>query len=151
MSQLDEAFTNLVLGIFRANGAFVEWGDAFSAPHNLTSARWQMMGALALSDEPLSSPRVAEAMGVSRQGAQKQLNLLLEDGSIERLANPANARSPLYRLTRKGHSRYREIEANWRRHVNDKMKHLNAKELDRAADLVKHITALFAMPSTQDA
>ena len=52
-------------------------------------------------------------MGVTRQGAQKQLNLLLDEGMLEAHPNPAHKRSPLYRLTPKGHAVYAQADALW--------------------------------------
>ena len=108
-----EALTRAVLAVFRANGALLAWGDRFAAAEGLTSARWQMLGALALAGEPLTAPRIAEAMGVTRQGAQKQLDLLVDERLVERLPNPGNARSPLHRLSRKGASTYARIDLRW--------------------------------------
>lgn len=123
----------------------VEWGDRFAAPLELTSARWQMLGALALAKEPLSSPRIAEYMGVTRQGAQKQLNLLLEGGLVERLPNPGNLRSPLYRLSETGKSKYSEVEAYWRAHARSLSTHLTAQELDVAEKVLNRIAALHGL------
>lgn len=91
-----------MLAIFRVNGRLLEKGDQMVAPLNLTSARWQVLGALALSDKSLSAPQVADAMGITRQGAQKQLNKLEVEGFLEQLPNPRHERSPLYALTKKG-------------------------------------------------
>ena len=86
-----DILTDLVLAVFRLNGAMINWGDDFSASAGLSSARWQMLGAIALAERPLSAPQIAERMGVTRQGAQKQLNLLAEAGLIELIANPGLA------------------------------------------------------------
>jgi DNA-binding MarR family transcriptional regulator len=94
-----DLLTQVILAIFRANGRLLSSGDALAAPLGLTSARWQMLGAIALADKPLSAPQIGAAMGISRQGSQKQLNLLLDEGLLEALPNPNNKRSPLYRLT----------------------------------------------------
>lgn len=112
-----QPFTDAVLAVFRANGLLLAWGDRFVAPLGLTSARWQMLGALALAGEPLSAPRIAEEMGVTRQGAQKQLDLLVGDGLVERMDNPSHLRSPLYRLTSKGDGVYAKVERRWREHA----------------------------------
>lgn len=144
MFKVDDQLTALVLAVFRANGTMMEWGDHFVTPFGLTSARWQMLGALALSEEPLSSPRIAESMGVTRQGAQKQLNLLLAEGLIERLPNPSNIRSPLYQLSAVGQSRYREVEANWRIHARSLEQHLDDQELDIAHSVLTRLTSLHA-------
>lgn len=108
-----EAVTALTLAVFRLNGVLLHWGDRLVEPLGLTSARWQVLGAIALADTPLTAPQVGEAMGVSRQGAQKQLNLLLEQGLVEARPNPAHQRSPLYVLTQQGSKLYRQADALW--------------------------------------
>lgn len=107
------AVTQLALSVFRLNGVLLHWGDQLVAPLGLTSARWQMLGAIALAGKPLSAPQLGEAMGVTRQGAQKQLNLLIEQGLVEAHPNPAHRRSPLYALTPQGLALYRKADAIW--------------------------------------
>lgn len=107
------AVTELTLTVFRLNGTLLHWGDQLVAPLGLTSARWQMLGAIALAGTPLTAPQIGAAMGVTRQGAQKQLNLLLEQGLVEARANPAHRRSPLYRLTPRGMALYRKADSLW--------------------------------------
>lgn len=91
-----------MLAVFRVNGRLLEKGDQLVAPLDLTSARWQVLGAIAMAGKPLSAPQVAEAMGITRQGAQKQLNKLGEEGFLEMQQNPRHERSPLFKLTNKG-------------------------------------------------
>ncbi|MDT7838635.1 MarR family winged helix-turn-helix transcriptional regulator [Aquabacterium sp. OR-4] len=105
--------TNLALAVFRLNGVLLNWGDRLVAPLGLTSARWQMLGAVALAGVPLTAPQLSEAMGVTRQGAQKQLNLLLEQGLVDVSPNPGHRRSPLYALTPQGLALYRKADAIW--------------------------------------
>ena len=108
--------TDIMLAVFRVNGRLLEKGDLMVAPLNLTSARWQVLGAVALSDNPLSAPQVAEAMGITRQGAQKQLNKLGEEGFLEQLPNPRHDRSPLYAPTKRGNqtiSSTMSLQQNW--------------------------------------
>ena len=66
--------SELVVQIFRANGALTAWGDRFAAESGLTTARWQVLGAISMAKEPSTSPQIAERMGITRQGVQKQLN-----------------------------------------------------------------------------
>jgi len=108
-----EAFTHLTLTVFRLNGVLLHWGDRLVEPLGLTSARWQMLGAIALADAPLTAPQVGEAMGVTRQGAQKQLNLLFEQGLVDSQPNPAHRRSPLYVLTQRGRELYQQADELW--------------------------------------
>lgn len=109
-----DLLTPLILALFQAHGRVLEWGDRFAAPHGLTSARWQMLGAIALAERPLTTPAIAHAMGVTRQGAQKQINRLLADGLLERLPNPSHQRSPHYALTPAGAARYAALTTQWR-------------------------------------
>ncbi len=128
------AVTQLTLAVFRLNGVLLHWGDQLVAPLGLTSARWQMLGSLALAETPLTAPQIGEGMGVTRQGAQKQLNLLLEQRLVEPRPNPAHRRSPLYALTPQGLAIYRQADAIW-----------SAK----AAELAALIPAVQASAATQ--
>lgn len=112
-----DQLTAATLAVFRLNGAMLHWGDRFAAPHGLTSARWQMLGALALAERPQSAPQIGARMGVTRQAAQRQLDLLEQEGLVEPLANPQHKRSPLYRLTAQGTSAYQALDRQWRQHA----------------------------------
>jgi DNA-binding MarR family transcriptional regulator len=74
--------TEIVLLVFRVNGRLLSAGDRLVGDLGLTSARWQMLGAVALSDSPRTAPQLAARMGMTRQAAQKQLDLLMEDGLV---------------------------------------------------------------------
>ncbi|MFZ7234223.1 MarR family winged helix-turn-helix transcriptional regulator [Avibacterium avium] len=101
----------LAVAIFRVNSSLLAWGDRFGAPWELTSARWQILGALARAmPEQLTAPQIAEAMGISRQGVQKQLNHLLAQGLVQSLDNPAHKRSYLYALTETGKTTFHQID-----------------------------------------
>ena len=117
------AVTQLALTVFRLNGALLHWGDQLVAPLGLTSARWQMLGAIHLAGSPLTAPQIAEAMGVTRQGAQKQLNLLLEQSLVNAHSNPAHRRSVLYGLTAEGLALYQQADAMW----SEKARHLTTR------------------------
>ena len=66
MNDLD-AVTELVLETFRLNGQLLAAGDALVAKVGLTSARWQVLGAIALSAAPLPVAHIARNMGLTRQ------------------------------------------------------------------------------------
>ncbi|MGQ0711048.1 MAG: MarR family winged helix-turn-helix transcriptional regulator [Rhodoferax sp.] len=116
MSPPATALTELMLAVFRCNGRLLEQGDALVAPIGLTSARWQVLGAVALAGQALSAPQVAQAMGMSRQGALKQLGTLLASGHVARQPNPRHSLSPLYALTPLGEQAYQQAmgrHAHW--------------------------------------
>ena len=72
-----------------------------------------MLGAITLANKPITATHVTIPMGVTRQGAQKQLNLLLEQELVESRANPAHRRSPVYELTPLGRQLYLQAETLW--------------------------------------
>ena len=136
-----------VVAVFSANGRMVEWGDAFAAPFGLTSARWQILGGIGWSAQKPTAPQIAERMGVSRQGAQKQLNLLVDDGLIEKLANPAHRRSPFYRLTARGAALLGQVNSAWEAHVQAISPHLPSADLQTTLRVLGVLTALHAPAS----
>ena len=109
--------SELVVQIFRANGALTAWGDRFAAESGLTTARWQVLGAISMAKESSTSPQIAERMGITRQGVQKQLNLLRDEGLVISVENPAHKRSPRYSLTEHGEQKLAEIRKRWRQQV----------------------------------
>lgn len=106
----EKLVTDLMVLVFRLNGRLLEQGDQLVEGLNLTSARWQVLGALSLAGQPLTAPQIADAMGITRQGAQKQLNLLMEEGLLERRPNPSHGRSPFYVLTDAGARAFAEAD-----------------------------------------
>ena len=87
---LSDTLTEIMLEIFRVNARLLEKGNQLVAPLGMTSARWQILGAIAFSKQASSCPQIAVAMGITRQGAQKQLNLAHEDGLVTPQENPRN-------------------------------------------------------------
>lgn len=104
-----QTLTDIMLAIFKINGRLLAGGDKLSAPLGLTSARWQALGAIALANGARTVPQIADEMGMTRQGAQKQVNLLEADGLVAATDNPRHKRSPLYRLTPIGQSIFNSI------------------------------------------
>ena len=75
--------TDVVLQTFRANGLFLAAGDVLAAEHGLTAARWQVLGAVALGERPLTVPQIARRMGLTRQAVQASVNRLLGEALVE--------------------------------------------------------------------
>jgi DNA-binding MarR family transcriptional regulator len=105
-----DALTLLILEVFRVNGGLIAAGDRLVADLGLTSARWQVLGAIALS--PMAEPvaRLARSMGLHRQGVQRIVNELEAEGIVAFDDNPHHRRAKLVRLTRKGEALYREAD-----------------------------------------
>lgn len=127
-----ETLSRITTEIFYTNGLLLAWGDRFAADLGLTSARWQMLGALAQAAEAQTSPQLGERMGMSRQGAQKQLNLLLADGLVAAADNPAHKRSPLYSLTEHGTAVFAQVRQRWMAQAAEWAQDLSVEELAMA-------------------
>jgi DNA-binding MarR family transcriptional regulator len=111
-----EIFTELVLETFRFNGRLLAAGDALTGDLGLSSARWQVFGALGMANRPLTVPHIARIMGVTRQGVQRIADLLADQGVLEFADNPEHQRAKLLRLTALGRSlldRITELQKRW--------------------------------------
>ncbi len=97
-----EALTELVLETFRFNGAVLEAGNRITEPHGLTSARWQVMGAIHLAGQPLTVAQIARRMGLARQGVQRIINDLKRLDMVVLEPNIDHKRAPLISLTKQG-------------------------------------------------
>lgn len=139
-----ERLTELVLTVFQLNGTLIEWGDGFSAPAGLSSARWQMLGAIALAGAPVTAPQIAARMGVTRQGAQKQLNTLMEAQLLQASPNPGHKRSPLYALTDAGKQTYLSVDGRWQRHARKLSATFDAADLETAARVLAALAQAYA-------
>jgi DNA-binding MarR family transcriptional regulator len=97
-----EGVTELILRIFRLNGALLAAGDRLVSELGLTSARWQLLGGIADQKEPQSVAQVARKMGVTRQAVQRVANELEAEGVVAFRANPRHKRAQLIELTPRG-------------------------------------------------
>ena len=103
---MDAVITDLVLETFRLNGRLLASGDALVADLGLTSARWQVIGAMALSPVPLSVAQIARNMGLTRQAVQRLANEMEADGLMRFAPNPHHQRAKLVLLTAAGKSAF---------------------------------------------
>jgi len=94
--------TDLILEIFRANGRLLAAGDELVADLGLTSARWQVLGAVALAPESLPVAQMARDMGLTRQAVQRIANDLEAAGLLRFEENPRHQRAQLVLLTPAG-------------------------------------------------
>ena len=93
-------FTQLVIEIFRVYGTMIAVGDALVRDLDMTSARWQVLGAI--GKEPKTVAAAARHMGLTRQNVQRIANSLVESGIADYVDNPNHRRAKLVALTKKG-------------------------------------------------
>jgi DNA-binding MarR family transcriptional regulator len=117
-----EAATEVILSTFRANGLLLAAGDVLAADEGLTSARWQVLGAVALAERPLTVPQIARRMGLTRQSVHATAKRLAADGLLEFLPNADHRRSQLVRPTDLGEAKYAAVserQAVWANRLAD--------------------------------
>jgi DNA-binding MarR family transcriptional regulator len=111
-----EVATEVILLTFRANGLLLRAGDLLAVEEGLTSARWQVLGAIAQAQQPLTVPQIARRMGLTRQSVHATVHRLMGDGLVQLMPNADHRRSQLVRLTKHGRGRYEamdERQAAW--------------------------------------
>jgi DNA-binding MarR family transcriptional regulator len=101
-----DALTDLILTMFRVNNLTLAWGDRLVAPLGLTSARWQILGAIVAAERPQPVAWLARDLGANRQNVQRIVNDLEKDGLVAFEPNPHHRRAQLVVLTGKGRVTY---------------------------------------------
>ena len=135
----EDAITDLVLETFRLNGRLLAAGDALAADLGLTSARWQVLGAIALSAVPLSVAQIARNMGLTRQAVQRLANEMRADGLVRFAPNPHHQRAKLVLLTAAGKRTFAAVmkrQSTWAAELGGG---LNAKQVEAAAVMLRTI------------
>ncbi len=128
--------TDLILEVFRLNGRLLSAGDRLVEDLGLTSARWQVLGAIALSERPQPVAWLARSMGLTRQGVQRIVNELLKDGLVELAPNPHHRRAHLVVLTPRGESTFEQTERLQAPWANGLAKGLRLEDLETAKRIV---------------
>ena len=136
-----DVVTELILEVFRLNGRLLAAGDVLVADLGLTSARWQVLGAIAISPALEPVARLARRMGLTRQAVQRVVNDLEHLGLVEFRTNPHHQRAQLVGLTAKGRGIYDQAhqrQAPWANHLAEG---LDPGELQAAIRTIRQLTA----------
>jgi len=132
-----EALSNLILTIFKVSGRLNRAGDALSRDLNLTSARWQVLGATATT--PRTVAQIARHYELTRQGVLWVVQAMVKDGLVELIHNPDHRRAKLVRHTAAGRALYDEISRRQRRWVSGLAESFNVPELERGTALLARL------------
>ncbi len=127
-----ELLTDVILTMFRANNATLAWGDRIVAPLGLTSARWQILGAIVQADRAQPVAWLARDLGANRQNVQRIVNDLEKDGMVSFKPNPHHKRAQLVVLTPKGQETYDAAIALYGPRVEALAQDLTVEDLDAA-------------------
>jgi DNA-binding MarR family transcriptional regulator len=139
-SPAGEAATQIILSMFRAKGLLLAAGDRLTADEGLTSARWQVLGAIALADRPLTVPQIARRMGLTRQSVHATVNRLVRDGLAELAPNTDHRRSQLVCLTKGGRVKYSAIDRRQAVWVNRLAGGIGRSDLQTAARVIDELS-----------
>ena len=124
-----DALTDLMLELFRATSLILTSGDRLVAPLGLTSARWQVLGAIVSAERPQPVSWLARDLGANRQNVQRIINDLHKDGIVAFETNPHHRRAQFVVLTDKGKRAFdaaMDLQAPW---VNELADGLLVKDL----------------------
>ncbi|MDB9968968.1 MarR family transcriptional regulator [Gammaproteobacteria bacterium] len=136
-------FLDLVLSLFRLNGLLIAEGDDMTEALGLTSARWKVIGVIALSNSGLTVPGIARVLGQSRQAVQRITDVMATDGLLSYQSNPKHKRSVLVLLTEEGKTAYkdlRDVQDPW---ALDNTEDIPIEELDVGLRLVRRLIQKF--------
>ena len=114
-----EAFTQLILETFRFNGRLLAAGDRLTKELGLSSALWQVLGAI--DEAPLPVAQIARNMGLTRQSVRRTANVLKDKGFVEFQENPNHQRAKLVVLTKQGRKvldQVTKIQIDWSNSVS---------------------------------
>ena len=107
------ALTGLILDIFRLNSRLLMMGDRLVAGLGLTSARWQVLGAIMSAERAEPVAWIARDLGGHRQNVQRIVNDLHKEGLVEFEPNPHHKRAQLVVLTEKGRTTFEKAMELW--------------------------------------
>ena len=133
------AVTELIVRTFRLNGILLDIGESFARPAGLTSARWQVLGAVLRS--PLTVAGIAREMGLTRQSVQRNADLLADTGLAVYLDNPAHRRAKLLAPTEAGRAAIRQIAVKqhvWAQALTDR---IGESQLRQAVETLQAVIA----------
>jgi DNA-binding MarR family transcriptional regulator len=136
-SKAGNAFTELILETFRFNGRLLAAGDRLTRPFKLSSARWQVLGAI--EQQPLPVAQIARNMGLTRQSVQRLADTLEKTGIVEYAPNPDHDRAKLVRLNEKGRRVMDAVARSQVRWANEIASGASRGEIESALALIRKL------------
>ncbi|NEJ72714.1 MarR family transcriptional regulator [Rhizobium phaseoli] len=134
-----EALTDFILTMFRTNNLTLAWGDRLVAPLGLTSARWQILGAIVATERPQPVAWLARDLGASRQNIQRIVKDLVKEGLVVLAANPHHRRAQLVVLTDKGRQTFNAAIRLYNPRINELSDGLSIEDIQTAHLLMSEL------------
>jgi DNA-binding MarR family transcriptional regulator len=135
----DDAFQDVLLGLFQLHGRVLEAADVMSGGFGLTGARWQVMKVAARQSMTVS--QIARRLGLKRQSVQRTVDQLADQGLVELQPNVDHLRAGLVALSLEGRRILAALESRQQAWLGRCLRGLTRAELER---LAASLTALAA-------
>jgi DNA-binding MarR family transcriptional regulator len=135
----DDAFQDVLLGLFQLHGRVLEAADAMSGGFGLTGARWQVMKVAARRS--LTVSQIARRLGLKRQSVQRTVDQLVAQGLVELQPNVDHLRAGLVALSIDGRRILATLEGRQQAWLDRCLRGLTRAELDRLATSLTSLAA----------
>jgi DNA-binding MarR family transcriptional regulator len=132
-----DAFSELVVQVFRLDGLLAGAGDALARPAGHTSARWRVLAAV--EEGPLTVSQIARAWGLARQSVQRVADDLVQEGWADYEENPGHRRAQLMRLLPRGRRALHRIQAAQRSWADALGAEIGEADLRRASSILARV------------
>jgi len=125
-----DAFSGLVVRLFRLNGLLAAEGETLARPTGQTTARWQVLAMV--EDGPLTVAQIARTLGLARQSVQRVADALEQVGLVTYEDNPRHRRARLVTLTDEGRVTLSTIQTAQRPWADTLGRSVGERELRKA-------------------
>jgi DNA-binding MarR family transcriptional regulator len=142
-----DAFSGLVVRLFRLNGLIAAEGEALTRPAGQTTARWQVLASA--ENAPLTVAQIARNLGLARQSVQRVADVLEREGLITYEDNPRHQRARLVTLTEQGRASLGRIQASQRPWANDLGAAVGERRLRQANAVLEGVLEAIAARRTR--
>lgn len=129
-----DALTALVLPAFELNGEFLNAAAMITAPHRLTPAQWQVLGAILETPLPVAEIARRIGLGLTRQSVQRVANDVVRLTWARWQDNPSHQRAKLLVPTESGRAAITAMASEqhaWANHVGAALGSENLTALQR--------------------
>ena len=137
-----DALSELIVPAIRLRALFTKAGEAIAKPAGQSLARWLVLDVVA--DAPATVAQIARKMGLARQSVQRVADLLQKERLTTYEANPGHRRAQLVKVTARGLSTLRAIEAVQAEWANAVGAEIGLADLRKANDVVARLLRVLA-------